>query len=386
MNFAVRKVLPALVIFTFNIVHVCALPSTSSTSSSTTTTTSTISSTSLQNVAAESNNSTSTTTSAISTATIAYYSKNTVLPDGAFFASVDTTIPNNNVSDYGYANGSPQAGSFINGWYQGIFWRTVGDPPFIAGAPSIANAQHLTLREDRRERNLLNLTENNFKQDILRRRSNSSNGSVNNDYFYSTQGLDQGYPDSRMMLTISNTTMFCRALLAGATPQTITTPTNVPVACVRFNVTSGAVISATYLEGILGNFSAYVVRRLVLQTPISLSVQGFECTGNADANDEFPSGWYDGVFWRVCGEYPDMFVAGGVVENQFLYNTAGLDQGLTGTRVIATVVGSDPMFCRGVGTTDANSYMACVLFDQSRVVNEYFLYQQLGTWSLYSNS
>ncbi|ORY46994.1 hypothetical protein BCR33DRAFT_715377 [Rhizoclosmatium globosum] len=278
----------------------------------------------------------------------------TSYPGGAVFAKPDSTISTTGLSDLGYPVGTPQSAGFVNGWYNGVYWRVVGSPPYVAGCYSNPNSP---------------------KRDAFQfnnKRAPVSPNATYIPYFFSTQGLDQGYPGSRWMLTINGQTLFCRALLQGAVVlANVTAPPSTPVACVQFDLGTGNVLSATYLQGTLG-------RAATIKFPTWKSVVGITDVGAPDGNTAlnmgFRSGWYNGVYWRVSGAWPNQFVAGGF----------GLDQGVPGTLVIADVPGIGTTYCRGVGQ-NADPYMACVLFIGDQVADQYSLYQQLGQWSQYAN-
>ncbi|KAJ3388299.1 hypothetical protein HDU84_009884 [Entophlyctis sp. JEL0112] len=187
------------------------------------------------------------------------------------------------------------------------------------------------------------------------------------------------------MMVINGQTMFCRAL----TSTGAASASDAPMACVQFNASSGAVLSPTYLQGSLGKFANYAVRPITIQFPSLQSVAGFAEPGGSVPSSVFREGWYANVLWRVCGTYPDQYVAGGILGNEYQYSTFGLDQGVAGTRVMATVLGiSDILFCRGVAMDSISDdpFMACVLFADGTgtVQNQYYLWQQLGRWSEYS--
>ncbi|KAI8619542.1 hypothetical protein BC830DRAFT_756438 [Chytriomyces sp. MP71] len=192
------------------------------------------------------------------------------------------------------------------------------------------------------------------------------------------------------MLLVNGQTLFCRALTGPSTPVTGSTaaPPTAPVACVQFNTATGAVANPSYLLGLLGTALVLSRRSLTPLIPTQADLTGIADAGVPDSAVSvtlgFRRGWYQGVYWRVCGEFPNEFVAGGVPGDEYLYNTYGTDQGENGTLMIASVPGVGTTFCRGVGV-GVNPYFACVLFEGTRVAAEYGLYQQLGQKSDYAS-
>ncbi|KAJ3236160.1 hypothetical protein HDU78_004754 [Chytriomyces hyalinus] len=289
------------------------------------------------------------------------------LPAGAIYATPDTSRSTAGILDTGYPPGTPESGEFVSGWYNDIYWRPVGTPSYIAGAK-------------------LNATANLRKRRLLRRQDASSL-----DRFYSTQGLDQGYAKSRVMLLVRGQVLFCRALTGstdGVKSEEVV-PLDAPVACVLFDSLTGQVRDANYLKYVLGTYSAFEKRGIKILSPLQQDTTAFSEMGASDVDDidltmGFKRGWYGGVYWRVCGEFPDQFVAGGVAGNEYMYNSYGLDQGISGTLVVAEVPGLGRTFCRGVGREPASDpYFACVLFSAGQVVEQYALYKRLGQRSNY---
>ncbi|TPX71658.1 hypothetical protein CcCBS67573_g06075 [Chytriomyces confervae] len=289
------------------------------------------------------------------------------LPAGAIYATPDATRSTAGILDTGYPPGTPESGEFVSGWYNDIYWRPIGTPSYIAGAK-------------------LNATANLRKRRLLHRQDASSL-----DRFYSTQGLDQGYAKSRVMLLVRGQVLFCRALTGstdGVKSEEVV-PLDAPVACVLFDSLTGQVRDANYLKDVLGTYSAFEKRGMKILSPQQQDTTAFSEVGASDVDDidltmGFKRGWYGGVYWRVCGEFPDQFVAGGVAGNEYMYNTYGLDQGISGTLVVAEVPGLGRTFCRGVGREPASDpYFACVLLSGGQVVEQYALYKRLGQRSDY---
>jgi hypothetical protein len=115
----------------------------------------------------------------------------------------------------------------------------------------------------------------------------------------------------------------------------------------------------------------------------SLSLPGVS-NGCAGASG-FIRGNYGGIYFRVVDEKGT--VVGGTKENPDLFSTKGLDQGVNGTRVVGSVMGSGPLFCRGVGVVkDASkASMACVLFDETgKVLSDKYGLGSIGTWNDFS--
>ncbi|KAJ3107525.1 hypothetical protein HDU97_003830 [Phlyctochytrium planicorne] len=119
---------------------------------------------------------------------------------------------------------------------------------------------------------------------------------------------------------------------------------------------------------------------------VSIADWGYPDTWLSYANG-FVRGWYSGVYWRVVGNTPGLYVVGGTPSAPYLYSTQGLEQGVANTRIIANVTGYGPLFCRGVGTDTTNPPMACVLYSTNgTVLDPYFLRGNIGTWSSYNLS
>ncbi|KAJ3234530.1 hypothetical protein HDU81_001343 [Chytriomyces hyalinus] len=291
------------------------------------------------------------------------------LPAGAIYATPDSTRSTAGIIDTGYPPGTQESGDFVSGWYNDIYWRPIGTPAYIAGAK-------------------LNTTANLRKRRFLRRQDASAL-----DRFYSTQGLDQGYAGSRVMLLVRGQVMFCRALTGstdGVKSEDVV-PLDAVVACVLFDSVTGQVRDANYLKNILGTYSAFETRAMKILSPLQQDTTVFSEVGASDGDDNdftmgFKRGWYGGVYWRVCGEFPDQFVAGGVAGNEYMYSSYGLDQGISGTLVVADVPGLGRTFCRGVGREPVSDpYFACVLFSGGQVVEQYALYKRLGQRSDYGD-
>jgi hypothetical protein len=105
---------------------------------------------------------------------------------------------------------------------------------------------------------------------------------------------------------------------------------------------------------------------------------------NCSWSKGFRRGWYNNVYFRVVDEKGT--VVGGTQESPDLYNTANLDMGVPGTRMIATTMGSEPLFCRGLTPSNSSSFpdMACVKFDaHGKVLDPLYMRGKVGSWKDY---
>ncbi|KAJ3090183.1 hypothetical protein HDU96_003508 [Phlyctochytrium bullatum] len=232
------------------------------------------------------------------------------------------------VPDMGYADTHWLSRGLPRGWYNGVYWRVVGNAgsEFVAGAvPAVA---------------------------------------ATNTYFFSTEGIrDQGQTDKRVIADVPGYgMMFCRG---------VGTDTDPFVACVR-HWDNGTVRDPFFLQGQVGRWSQYAfgARTLTFVTP---SAQAFDATRlwdqGYDSNNNlgFERGYYNGVYWRLVGDDPTRFVSGGIPTTSkslsYFYNTYRGESNLGVDRTkrkIVNVPGYGPIFCR-VKTTQ--NFVSCYRFD-----------------------
>ncbi|KAJ3218243.1 hypothetical protein HDU67_006352 [Dinochytrium kinnereticum] len=234
------------------------------------------------------------------------------------------------VADPGFSDAmATTVNGFIRGWYANVYWRVIGAAPnqFVVG------------------------------------------GIPSSPYLFSTQGLAQGYPNTRIIANVDGYgAMFCRGVGTDAVDP--------DMACV-LHATNGSIIDPMFLLGSIGKWSKYNFssRQIMFLRPSRTWDGTVADAGYADGSwqsETFIRGFYGPVYWRVVGDPPNQFISGGVPSNPYLYNARkNMDLGYQGMRQMASIQGYGVMYCRGVGD-GGNPTLSCIQFDYfGEVVNIY---------------